>query len=136
MMNSGLGAGASGAPLRLTTPIQPILERLRQDQLMSSLPLSAISPDRRHRRRIEVMLPVEVEIAGENRVGRISELSRAGARITLRGEKASGDAVVIRRSGLELQAQIVWVDGLTAGLWFAEPMSESFFLQLRKRTFS
>lgn len=107
---------------------------------MSSVPLSAIPPaiahERRRTRRIEVLIPVEIEIGGERRVARITEMSRAGARITLRGLSTTGEELVIRRNGVELKALVVWADGLQAGLWFPEPMDEASFLQLRKRVVS
>jgi hypothetical protein len=105
---------------------------------MSSAPLHAFPPalpiEQRRTRRIEVLLPVEVEIQDERRVARITDLSRAGARISLRGTKSIGDYLIIRRNGIELGAQIAWCDSSTAGVWFPKSMDESSFLQIRKRT--
>jgi hypothetical protein len=102
---------------------------------MSSAPLHAYPPvEKRRTRRIEVLLPVEVGIRDERRVARITDISRAGARINLRGAKAIGDHLIIRRNGLELGAQIAWCDSSSAGVWFPVPMDESDFLQIRKRT--
>lgn len=107
---------------------------------MSSVPLSAIPPaianERRRTRRIEVMLPVEVELNGEKRVARITEMSRAGARLTLRGPTTTNSVLTIRRNGIEMQAVVVWADDSQAGVWFPQPMDENSFLQLRKRVVS
>ncbi|HZG46450.1 MAG TPA: PilZ domain-containing protein [Allosphingosinicella sp.] len=107
---------------------------------MSSVPLSAIPPaianERRRTRRIEVMLPVEIEMNGERRVARITEMSRAGARLTLRGPTTTNSVLTIRRNGVELHAVIVWADDTQAGVWFPQPMDEGSFLQLRKRVVS
>jgi hypothetical protein len=97
----------------------------------------APTPDERRRsRRIEVLVQVEVEIGGERRLARLTELSRAGARIELRGAKSVGEPLTIRRGGIELQAQVVWFEGSAAGLWFPQAMHEDEFVQLRKRTVS
>jgi hypothetical protein len=105
---------------------------------MASAPLQAFPPalrtEQRRTRRIEVLLPVEVKIRDEKRVARITDISRAGARISLRGLKATGDLLTIRRNGVELQAQIAWCDTVSAGVWFPMPMDETSFLQIRKRT--
>jgi hypothetical protein len=82
------------------------------------------------------MLPVEVEMNGERRVARITEMSRAGARLTLRGPTTTGSVLVIRRNGIELHAVVVWADTSDAGVWFPQPMDEASFLQLRKRVVS
>ena len=105
---------------------------------MSSAPLTFAPPplaaERRRTRRIEVLLPVEVEIGGERRVARITEISRAGAGISLRGPKAIGEPLTIRRNGVELKGRIVWADEGRAGLWFPQALDERSFLELRKRT--
>jgi hypothetical protein len=88
--------------------------------------------EKRRSRRIEVLLPVEIELRGQRHLGRITELSRAGARLQMLAHKARGDAVVIRRAGVEIRSLIVWTEGTYAGLWFAEPMDEGVFLQLRR----
>jgi hypothetical protein len=90
--------------------------------------------ERRRSRRIEVLLQVEVETGGARRLGRLTEISRAGGRIELRGPKSIGDPVTVRRGGVELKGQIVWWEGAVAGLWFPKPMDEESFIQLRKRT--
>jgi hypothetical protein len=94
----------------------------------------AVPHERRRSRRIAVQLQVEVEICGKRLIGRITELSRAGARIELRGAKPVKDAVIIRRPGIELHGHIVWADGEAAGLWFPKPMDEDTFVQLRRKT--
>ena len=96
--------------------------------------LASLPYERRRSRRIEVLLQVEVEIGGERRLARLTELSRAGARIELRGSNSVGEPLTIRRGGIELQAQVVWSEGSAAGLWFPHAMNEDEFLQLRKRT--
>jgi hypothetical protein len=104
---------------------------------MSNALAQAISPaahERRRSRRIDVLLQVEVEIAGERRLARLTELSRAGARIELRGPKSVGESLMIRRGGINLEAQIVWWEGPVAGLWFPKPMNEDSFIELRRRT--
>jgi hypothetical protein len=107
---------------------------------MSINPLDVIPPalhvERRRSRRIDVLLQVEVEIGGERRLARLTELSRAGARIEMRGSKSVGEYLTIRRAGFKLQAQVVWADPSAAGLWFPEPLVEERFLQLRRRTVS
>jgi hypothetical protein len=100
---------------------------------INSTPASMFD-ERRRSRRIEVLLQVEVEIGGERRLARLTELSRAGARLELRGYKSIGEPLTIRRGGIELQAQLVWFEGSAAGLWFPQPMDEDEFLKLRKRT--
>lgn len=101
--------------------------------LFNSIP-PAISVERRRSRRIDVLLQVEVEIGGERRLARLTELSRAGARIELRGSKSVGEPLTIRRAGVELRAQIAWAEGSAAGLWFPDALNEDSFLQLRKKT--
>jgi hypothetical protein len=96
----------------------------------------AIPDERRRSRRIAIQLQVEVEIRGEQLIGRITELSRAGGRIDVPGVKSVGDAVIIRRGGIELHGHIVWAESVTAGLWFPAPMDEDTFLQLRRKTVS
>jgi len=100
---------------------------------LSSDPLTVLH-ERRRTRRIQVLLLVEVELRGERHIGRITELSRAGARIEARATKATGEAIVIRRGDVELHGQIAWAYGAVAGLWFPTPMDECTFLQLRRRT--
>jgi hypothetical protein len=104
---------------------------------MSSAPLHvrshALPAEQRRTRRIEVLLPVEVEIQDERRVARITDMSRAGARLSLRGTKGVGEPLIIRRNGVELRAQIVWCDVSSAGVWFPEAMDETSFLQIRKK---
>jgi hypothetical protein len=105
---------------------------------MSSAPLMAIPPaidvERRRTRRIDVSLPVEVEVRGETRPARLTDLSRAGGRIDdFAPPKSLGEPLTLRRNGVELNAQIVWADRSSAGLWFPEPMGETSFIRLRHR---
>jgi hypothetical protein len=67
-------------------------------------------------------------------VARVTEVSRAGARLDLGSQGATGDAVTLRRNGVTLQAKIVWTDDSGTGLWFPNPLDESSFLQLRRTT--
>ncbi len=73
-------------------------------------------------------------MSGERHLAVLTQLSRDGGRIELPGAGTVGETLTIRRSGIELQARIVWTDGVAAGLWFPEPLDEDRFLQLRKRT--
>ncbi len=105
---------------------------------MSTAPLhaipTAIDVERRRTRRIEVSLPIEVDVGGETYLAPLTELSRAGGRIDdLRGARSMGEALTIRRNGVELRAEIVWFDSSAAGLWFPEPMDEISFVRLRQR---
>jgi hypothetical protein len=75
-----------------------------------------------------------VEIGGESRIARLTEMSRAGGRITLRGTWPSGQALTLRRGDFELEAMIVWTDGSAAGLWFPKALDEASFVKLRSRT--
>lgn len=104
---------------------------------MLNAPRFEILPDvpfeRRSSRRIPVSLPVDIEIGDTRCTGRMTELSRAGARMELRGRWTAGEALKISRNGIQLEAQIVWSDGSAAGLLFTEPMIESSFLQLREK---
>jgi hypothetical protein len=105
--------------------------------LMADAPRFEVPPaipiERRRSRRIQVSLQVVVEIGGNSSGGRLTELSRAGARIELRGRWTVGESLIVRRNGVELHAQIVWSDGSTAGLLFPEPMVEVSFSKLREQ---
>jgi hypothetical protein len=94
----------------------------------------AIPLERRRAGRIKVSLPVEVEIAREKLIARVTELSRAGARLELRSRGATGDDVTLRRDGITIQAKIVWTDVSETGLWFPELLDEFSFLRLRRST--
>ena len=100
--------------------------------------LQAIPPaaplERRRGRRIQVSLHVEIELAGKRRAARLTEVSRAGARLEQGEQGATGDAVVLRCKGITLQAKIVWTDGTGTGLWFPEALDETSFLRLRSAT--
>ncbi len=104
---------------------------------MSIAPLNsiprAIPFERRKARRIQVLLPIEVEIEGETRIGQIVELSSTGARVATKDAK-TGVSVVLRRAGVEVCGRVVWANGLVAGVRFPQPIAESDFIQLRRRT--
>ena len=89
--------------------------------------------ERRKARRIQLQLPVELELAGSKCFAQLVELSRTGARVAIMGAKAGMD-VVVRRAGAEVRGRIVWTDGSVAGLRFPEAIDEDQFLQLRRRT--
>jgi hypothetical protein len=91
----------------------------------------AIDDDRRRHRRIQVLLSVQVDAGAQPRVGRMTELSRKGARVQLAAPLPVG-RVVIRRAGVELGARIAWVRGDAVGLEFDRAMDERSFLQLRR----
>lgn len=101
------------------------------DRALDSIPFTP-PHERRQSRRIKVLLPVQIEAEGERHIGRITELSRAGARIEVRAPLASGQAVIVRRGGIELHGQVVWVEAPAAGLWFPCAMDEGTFLQIRR----
>jgi len=104
---------------------------------MSITPLNAIPRavprERRNARRIQVLLPIEVEADGEKCPGQLIELSRTGARISTKGARL-GAPVIVRRAGAEVQGQIVWTNGLVAGVRFPEALDEKAFVQIRRRT--
>jgi hypothetical protein len=90
--------------------------------------------ERRRGRRIQVSLQVEVELSGERRAARMTEVSRAGARLEQGEQGATGDSVILRCNGVTLEAKIVWTDHSGTGLWFPEALDETSFLQLRSAT--
>ena len=121
----------------LTKVGEEFLGPVGDTDFMSVAPLNsiprAVPVERRNARRIQVQLPIEVEVEGQARIGQIVELSRTGARIAAKDSKA-GASVVIRRAGVEVRGRIVWANGLVAGIRFPEPLAESDFVQLRRRT--
>jgi hypothetical protein len=63
----------------------------------------------------------------------IVNLSREGCRITLEGELAAGDPVVVETAGWpKLAATILWCDGLAAGLKFSVPIRTSTLAMMLK----
>jgi hypothetical protein len=94
----------------------------------------AIPLERRRARRIQVSLPVDLETDRGRLLARVTEVSRAGARLDLCNQGATGDAVTLRGNGLTVQARIVWTDDSGTGLWFPHPLDENSFLQLRRTT--
>jgi hypothetical protein len=57
---------------------------------------------------------------------RVADLSRNGARLTVYSPLAIGTTIWIRLPGIDQRAATVkWVDGLTAGCAFHDPLSES-----------
>jgi hypothetical protein len=93
----------------------------------------ASSTDRRRIRRIHVSLPIEVVQGADKRLGRLTDLSRAGGQVAdFGGEKLPGEALVIRRNGIELHAIVVWARTAAVGVIFPEPLDERTLLQIKR----
>ncbi|MGZ8997500.1 MAG: PilZ domain-containing protein [Allosphingosinicella sp.] len=89
--------------------------------------------ERRRARRIQLSLPIELELDDSKSFAQLVELSRTGARVAIMGVRP-GAELIIRRAGVEVHGKIIWTNGSVAGLRFPEPIEETHFLQLRKRT--
>jgi hypothetical protein len=104
---------------------------------MTITPLNAIpravARERRNSRRIQLLLPIEVEMEGEKCPGQLIELSRTGARISTKGARL-GAPVVVRRAGAEVRGEVAWTNGLVAGVRFPEALDEKTFVQIRRRS--
>lgn len=103
---------------------------------MSITPLNAIPRsvprERRNARRIQLLLPIEVEMEGGKGPGQLIELSRDGARISTKGARL-GSTVIVRRAGVEVSGEIVWTNGLIAGVRFPGTIDEQAFVRIRRR---
>jgi hypothetical protein len=95
---------------------------------------NALAYERRGDRRIDTVFAVAVEAAERSQISRIVELSRMGARLQVGLMLPVGQAVVLRRSGVELRGQVTWQKGNSVGVGFTEPLEERLFLQLRRHT--
>jgi hypothetical protein len=102
---------------------------------MTNTPSKNMPPlpyEQRGDRRINVVFAVAVEAAGRPQIGRITELSRSGARLLLPTLLATGEEVVLRRGGLDLIGKVTWQRHDSVGIGFIKPLDETAFLRLRR----
>ena len=92
----------------------------------------AATGERRRDRRIQVLLAVEIDAERQREAGRLTELSRTGARVQVPGIFPVDEPVTLRRGSVELSGRVVWRRGNAAGIELAEALDERSFLQVRR----
>ena len=79
-------------------------------------------PERRAARRYAVDCPARLKMLGGDRLGRLSDLSEAGARLDTPNPPVEGVSGLLEWGGHEHFCKVVWVNDNSCGLVFERPI--------------
>ncbi|MEZ5679700.1 MAG: PilZ domain-containing protein [Erythrobacter sp.] len=79
-------------------------------------------PERRAARRYAVDCPARLKMLGGDRMGRLSDLSEAGARLDTPNPPVEGVSGLLEWCGHEHFCKVVWVNDNSCGLIFERPI--------------
>lgn len=82
-------------------------------------------PERRASRRYAVDCPARLKMLGGDRIGRLSDLSEAGARLDTPNPPIEGVSGLLEWADQEHFCKVVWVNDNSCGLIFERPISLS-----------